>query len=135
MISSTRLPRPSVTRRFAVIRRNASVSQTSFTSEPYCDAARHAHEPQRDSGSAKNDQRAREKHGAYACAPGDPSQRRVRDSQREIEKRSEGSHRKAPTLRRHVTDRFYAEAGIDERVAEASERGADEHQRGGGGEP
>ncbi|MFL4985091.1 MAG: hypothetical protein ACJ8EN_16015, partial [Xanthobacteraceae bacterium] len=55
----------------------------------------------------------------------DQTQGSAGEPQRQIETGGVGSHDETTTLRRRLTHRFHATAGVNERVAEPAERGPD----------
>jgi hypothetical protein len=80
-------------------------------------------ETKRDPRGSQRDQRTDEERRIEAKPAGYQSQGRTAETERHIQKDSVSAHGEAAALRRHAAHCFNPEAGIDQRVAEAGERG------------
>jgi hypothetical protein len=92
-------------------------------------------QPQRDRRGTERDQRTDEEGRIEAEAAGDQAERRTAEAERHIEKDGVGAHGEAAALRRRAAHGFDAEAGINERIAEAGERGSGRGRSAAGCEP
>jgi len=91
---------------------------------------RRIQEPHCDNRGAQHDQRADKEHRAQAGPAGDQTQRRVGESQRQVEKSGVSSHGQPAALRWRAVDRFHSKAGVNQWVAEAGDRRPEQRQCG-----
>src|SRR6266550_3127309 len=98
--------------RFSAIRLPTTCS--SHFSRSSCRRSSNAKKPNRDRCGGQHDDRADKKHRAESSSSGEETQRRVGDSEREIEERGEGAHGESLRFGRSKTHRFDTEAGINQ---------------------
>jgi hypothetical protein len=80
-------------------------------------------QPSGDYGCAEHDDGADKEHRSQPSPTRDQPQRGAAEPKRHVKKDRVGAHCEAPALRRSAAHGFNAEARIDERIADAGERG------------